>query len=165
MDWILENIFIIIVIISGIIGFFNSNDDKDQKKQQKRPVPSKPRQSTNERTRQPRAESKVYRDEPIKSPVISASIEEQQKAQMDRLATKYSSLSESKIGELSNQVFSKSQLKEPIKDSQVRQERMKKQVVKNLGAKGLVNGIIMSEVLGPPRAKKPYQSVIKDRIR
>ncbi|WP_174613848.1 hypothetical protein [Virgibacillus ihumii] len=39
------------------------------------------------------------------------------------------------------------------------QKQFKKRVRSNLNKKGLVNGIIMSEVLGKPRAMKPYNSV------
>src|SRR5690625_2236794 len=40
------------------------------------------------------------------------------------------------------------------------EKRHKKRIRKNLTKKGLINGIIMSEVLGPPRARKPYQNIL-----
>lgn len=43
------------------------------------------------------------------------------------------------------------------------QKQFKRRVRGNLNEKGLVNGIVMSEVLGKPRAMKPYKSVISKR--
>ncbi|WP_010650932.1 hypothetical protein [Oceanobacillus massiliensis] len=58
-----------------------------------------------------------------------------------------------------------SNLKEPTRESVIHKEKMKRQVVDNISAKGLVNGVMMSEILGAPRAKKPYRSILQDRIR
>ncbi|GAA0602160.1 hypothetical protein GCM10009001_18810 [Virgibacillus siamensis] len=43
------------------------------------------------------------------------------------------------------------------------QKRFKKRVRSNLNKKGLVNGVIMSEVLGKPRSMKPYNSSISEK--
>lgn len=171
MGWIFDNLFIIIIIISGIIGFFNNSNEKQkqQEKEKKKAPPQRPRRTVPERTPerkpQPVAEQRVYREERSRDTVSTASIAEQQKQQMEKLASKYSAISNSKIEDLKSQTNSGSILLEPEKETSKKQERLKKQVVGNLGAKGLVNGIIMSEILGPPRAKKSYKSVLDDRIK
>jgi len=40
---------------------------------------------------------------------------------------------------------------------------MQKRVQNNLNRKGVVDGVIMSEVLGSPRARKPFRSVVAKR--
>lgn len=165
MEWIFDNFFIVIIIISAILGFFKNNDEQNKKQEKKKPVPSRPRTVQPERKRQPRAESKVFREEPREKRLTISSVEEQQKAQIERLASKYKGKVASEIDDFGKQVITESLLNEPEKDPSVNREKMKKQVVSNLSAKGLVNGIIMSEVLGPPRAKKSYQNILKDRLR
>ncbi|MDY0405533.1 hypothetical protein P5G51_009095 [Virgibacillus sp. 179-BFC.A HS] len=44
-----------------------------------------------------------------------------------------------------------------------RNQNLKKQMKKRITGNGLVGGIIMSEVLGSPRAMKPYRSVVARR--
>ncbi|WP_077327053.1 hypothetical protein [Virgibacillus siamensis] len=43
------------------------------------------------------------------------------------------------------------------------QKEFKKRISNNLNKKGLVNGIIMAEILGKPRAMQPYRSIISKR--
>lgn len=169
MGWILENLFLIFIIVSGIIAVLGDNKKKDQGEQQKRQTPPpSPRQSNSApRTtqRQPRAERQVYTEE--KRPDISAgsgSIQEQQQEQMERLANKF----RSQVQNLENveQKDISSLLTTRKQESQgISQEDLKRRVSNNFNAEGLVNGIIMSEVLGSPRAKKPYRSVVRDRTR
>ncbi|WP_067727375.1 hypothetical protein [Oceanobacillus damuensis] len=168
MDWIFDNLFIIIIIVSALLGFFrNGNDQETTQKEKKRPAPpmtGRIPKAPPERKAQPRAERQVYREGSRKPTVSTASIEEQQKAQMERLANKYNTVTDS-IEDLTSQSSRGSNLKEPKRESTIQKQKMKKQVVGNFEAKGLVNGIIMSELLGSPRAKKPYKTVIQDRIR
>ncbi|MGJ9457006.1 hypothetical protein [Oceanobacillus sp. CF4.6] len=167
MDWIFDNLFIVIIIISGLIGFFRNNNTEEKKKETKKPVPPKSGRIPNAppvRREQPRAERNVYKERTKEPTVSTASIEEQQKVQMERLASKYGAISDT-IEDLTAQSSKGSNLNEPTKESTVMKERMRKQVEGNLGAQGLINGVIMSEVLGAPRAKKPYKTVLQDRIR
>src|SRR5699024_10950928 len=41
--------------------------------------------------------------------------------------------------------------------------QFKKDMKKNLTKQGLIDSIVMAEVLGPPRARKPYRSIIYER--
>jgi hypothetical protein len=168
MEWIFDNLFIIIIIVSGLIGFFKNNETEEKKKETTKPVPPMSSRVPNTpppvRREQPRAERKVYREGPKKPTISTASIEEQQKAQMERLAGKYGAITDS-LEDLTGQFSGGSSLREQTEDSTVKRENLKKQVSTNLGAQGLVNGIIMSEVLGAPRAKKPFKTILQDRIR
>ena len=167
MEWIFDNLFIIVIIVSGLIGFFKNNDKEEEKKETAKPVPPKSSRIPNVppvRREQPRAERKVYREGPRKPAVSTASVEEQQKAQMERLASKYGTVTDS-LENMTGQFSGRSLLNEQSEITPVKKANLKKQVISNLGAKGLVNGIIMSEVLGAPRAKKPFKTIVQDRIR
>ncbi|WP_087971714.1 hypothetical protein [Oceanobacillus rekensis] len=167
MDWIFDNLFIIIIIVSGLIGFFRNNDSEEKKKETTKPVPPKSVRIPNTppiRREQPRAERKVYKERPTKPTVSTASIEEQQKVQMERLAGKNGAITDS-LENLTGQNSLGNSLNEQTENSAMKKESLRKQVTSNLGAQGLVNGIIMSEVLGAPRAKKPFKTVLQGRIR
>lgn len=166
MDWIFENLFLVVIIISAIIGFFRNDSSKQKENnERKKPAPPISRPLPPEREAQPRAERKIYKGSRPDESISTISIEEQQKSQMERLASKYSSISAKGLDNLSDSPYKKSPLKEPKNESSENKRKMKQQVSGNLDAKGLINGVIMAEILGPPRAKKTYQSVVKDRIR
>ncbi|MFS0751402.1 hypothetical protein [Oceanobacillus sp. 1P07AA] len=162
MDWIFENLFLIFIIISGIIAVLGDGKKKNQEEQNKKTPPQKQSNSAPRTTqRQPRAERKVYTEQ--ERPTMSAgNIQEQQQEQMKRIANKYSAQVQN-VEDLEEKDTS-TVLPATKDDNQgISQQEMKRRVTSNLSAEGLVNGIIMSEVLGSPRAKKPYRSVVRDR--
>ncbi|WP_419893777.1 hypothetical protein [Oceanobacillus kimchii] len=162
MDWIFENLFLVFVIISGIIAVLGDGKKKNQEEQKRKTPPQKQSNSAPRTTqRQPRAEREVYAEQ--KRPTISAgNIQEQQQEQMKRIANKYSAQVQN-VEDLEKKDTSTILPTNKNENQGISQQEMKRRVTSNLSAEGLVNGIIMSEVLGSPRAKKPYRSVIRDR--
>ncbi|MDM8099378.1 MULTISPECIES: hypothetical protein [Oceanobacillus] len=178
MDWIFENLFLIIIIISGIVAFLGDSKKKqeEQKKkqstppnkqtpsrqrQQRSPQEMRTRQQTQRKREQPRAERQVYR-EGARPDVSAGGIEEQQRKQMERMTNRYQTSSQEDVKD------AKQNFKDLIVDRKGEADspgknEMKKRVSGNLDGKGLVNGIIMAEVLGPPRAKQPYRSIVQRR--
>lgn len=182
MDWIFENLFLIIIIISGIVAFLGDSKKKqeEQKKEQSRPpnkqVPSRQRQQrspqemrtrqqtqrqTQRKREQPRAERQVYR-EGARPDISAGGIEEQQRKQMERMTNRYQTSSQEDVEDAKQNFKDLIVDRKDEADSPGKNE-MKKRVSGNLDGKGLVNGIIMAEVLGPPRAKQPYRSIVQRR--
>lgn len=175
MDWIFDNMFLVIIIISGIISVLSGGkkNEEAKKKRQSTPPQNRPQQrqqtakstmshqpSRNKRV-QPRAERQIYREE--SRPDISAgSVEEQQKEQMERLRSRYQTASRGDLEDLADK-FKDLVVERQNEEESLGKREMKKRVSGNLDGKGLVNGIIMAEVLGAPRAKKPYRNAIQAR--
>ena len=173
---IMDNIFIIILVISGIIGFFSSNKEEQKKQQQQqRKEQQRPRQTEPKPTptpsgpREPRR-PEVYRRtemEPSEPDVITtASIENEQKSQMEKLQARYGISSSSTIGEdIAHQGLKFRESLKPLDDLSEEKEVLKNDIKQSLRNKGLINGIIMAEVLGKPRSLKPYESVSLERYK
>ncbi|RKQ37827.1 hypothetical protein [Oceanobacillus halophilus] len=161
LEAIFSNFFIILIIISGIIGFFRNNSGEEQKKKQT--MHPKPTQTpSGPSSRQPR------RPEPMKKeePKPSISIENQQQDQMERLAGRFNMTTKQSMDAISqNRIGNEDTLLESKSKNNLSKEKaeLKKEIGSNLTGKGLVQGIIMSEVLGAPRGRKPYRSVIRER--
>ncbi|RDW21765.1 hypothetical protein [Oceanobacillus chungangensis] len=171
-DLIFDNFFIVVIIISAIMGLFGKkSEDAEKKKQQSnRPKPAPnpvSRSQRNERQEaNPTAGSKQARSntpQASKPMVSTISIEEQQKAQIERLKGKYNSGQNKAINDLSHHALVESRVTQSVSELSKEQANYKKQLRENLTRKGLVNGIIMSEVLGSPRARNPYRSVVEQR--
>ncbi|PAV29026.1 hypothetical protein CIL05_13685 [Virgibacillus profundi] len=157
-----SNFFIVIIIIAGIIGFFRDNSAKQKEKQQRKPNNVPRPTATPSGGNKPR--QRVYNDNQTDKKVYTTSIEEQQNAQMEQLANRYKTSANRAMNKLPHDAIIGDTLREPDKgELSQSQESLKRQIGSNLNKKGLVNGIIMSEVLGPPRASKPYRSVIGQR--
>ncbi|MCG5103086.1 hypothetical protein [Oceanobacillus alkalisoli] len=181
-EFIFGNMFLVILIISGIIGMLSSNKEQQKKQQQQRPT--RPQQGQQQRQSTPRRSAPPSRTEAKPRPqevVVTAhtepdgtvtstttkSIEEAQEAQMERLQRKYTAADMSitdgnVIGE--GDFFNEQQL-QTLKQFSEEQKVLKKDIRKSLRNKGLINGIIMAEVLGRPRSLKPYQNVTSERYR
>ncbi|MBY7143346.1 hypothetical protein KFZ56_09795 [Virgibacillus sp. NKC19-3] len=155
IELIMDNLFIVVIIIAGIIGFFrNSSAEQEQdRRQTNRPRPtstSAPSGGDNQ------PQQRRAHEAPSNQPA-PASIEEQQSEQLGRLANQLQTETKDAMEKLPHDAIIGNTLREPNKNSSVEKEALKKQIKGNLGKTGLVNGIIMSEVLGSPRARKPYQ--------
>ncbi|RDW19232.1 hypothetical protein CWR48_09315 [Oceanobacillus arenosus] len=169
---IFDNIFVVIIIISAIMGLFGKKpeDAEKRKHQNNRPKPAPNPVSRGQQNARPEPSrttgSKQTRGnvpKPTKPMVSTISIEEQQKAQMERLKGTINSGENNAIDDLSHHAFVEDPITTSINELSKVQANYKKQIRTNLTRKGLVNGIIMSEVLGSPRARKPYQSIVEQR--
>ncbi|GGP12660.1 hypothetical protein [Oceanobacillus neutriphilus] len=177
MDWIFDNLFLVIIIISGLITFLGDskrrqeeqkkkqstppqNQTQTRQRQQRSPQEMRTRQQTQRKREQPRAERQVYR-EGARPDISAGSIEEQQKKQMERLANRYQTSSQDL--ENAEQKFKDLMVNRNVEEVNPGKREMKRRISGNLDGKGLVNGIIMAEVLGSPRAKQPYRSIVQKR--
>ncbi|MFD1038521.1 hypothetical protein ACFQ3N_08965 [Virgibacillus byunsanensis] len=153
------NFFIIVVIIAGIIGFLR--DSSAKQKQQERKPSNTPRSTSTPSGGRSRSQGD-YRGNQSQQTVSSTSIQDQQNEQMKQVADRMGA--KKGIEELPHDAIIGNTLREPPKEELSHDQlKLRQQIGNNLTKKGLVNGIIMAEVLGPPRAKKPYRSVISER--
>jgi len=171
IEFIMNNLFLIVVIVSAIFGFFSNQQKEEEKNQRKQPHRS-PARPTQRPVPANRTESKgqpLGRMNTEKAEIEEAmdSIGEQQQRQMEELAQNLNTQAQEAVNEVRNVPGELSDiLKEAeIKSLEQERTRLKKQVQGQLKGKRLMNGIIMSEVLGPPRAIKPYRSVVEERRR
>lgn len=160
-------ILIILAIIGGISSLFKDKKTEQPKKkthQQPRPTTPVPDSSQKQKNDQ-----SSY--EPSKEAI---EMQEQRDSQMQQLAERMNIGKQEKEKEHEanldkqasieeNNASIDKELNKRKKQKEFPQTDMQKRVRNNLNRKGLVDGIIMSEVLGPPRARKPYQSVITKR--
>jgi membrane-associated HD superfamily phosphohydrolase len=169
LELIFGNFFIVLLIIVGILGFLRDNAAKQKEEERKRRSrPTKPVPQASRNPQSSRDDSRnTVRDtlEKARETISSVSVEEQQKEQMEKLADRFNTRANEKLGEIQDDISKgKSVLQEVSKaDLSKEQEQIKRGVSQSLRGKGLINGIIMAEVLGPARARKPYRSVVADR--
>ncbi|MBT2214503.1 hypothetical protein F3157_00290 [Virgibacillus dakarensis] len=154
----MEGLLVILAIIGGVIGLFK---DKSTDKTNKKPyqVP-KPTATPSGRNYQAERSEPAVHDNARTSTVI----EEQRDNQIEQLAEQINTSTREMQKKLSHDAIIGNTLRQP-KNIDYQKAAMKKQVRKNLTRKGLVDGIIMAEVLGPPRSRKPYRSVISERTK
>lgn len=168
LELIFGNFFIVILIIAGILGFLRDNAAKQKEEDRKRRT--RPTRRAPQTARGPVSSSGNNRTsgkgtlETVRETISSSSIETQQKEQMEKLANRFNTRTNEAVDELQEGIAaSGSVLRETAKDLSKEQEQIKRGVSQSLKGKGLINGIIMSEVLGSPRARRPYRSVITER--
>ncbi|GGA68667.1 hypothetical protein [Ornithinibacillus halotolerans] len=186
---------IIIIIIIGIIRSLSGGNQNEKQQKQQRPNVPRPRPSSTpsgqpnpEQTVYKTANSDKERSKRTPKQTVYQSdpsnvYVEQQKQQMEELKQRVQGRSSSDMitsVSSSNDLTGKDiteldmSIGPAITDAirhqtstklNEKQEAFKKDVQTGLTYKGLVQGVIMSEVLGPPRARKPYRSVIQERKR
>ncbi|SET61424.1 hypothetical protein SAMN05216389_11732 [Oceanobacillus limi] len=169
-DFLFSNIVFVVIVIGALMRLFrgNAEDDGGQQKRQ----PERTRQQTNpkptatpsggpiQRNRQPKADYTTAETNPTHT------LEEQQQQQLEKLAGRMNATIDQSMDELSSNTTDHigQSLQKPKKQpSSKKTENYRKQIKNNLSRDGLVNSVVMAEVLGPARARKPYRSVIQER--
>lgn len=158
-DFIFGNIFIVVIIIAGIINFLNRGKqaEKEEQRKQQTPRPA-PKQRQNRDRRPVRAERPVQQARQTIKTVeekVTNTFEDQRQAQYDRLRSQYQT-----SGDNSHSVgIDKSKL-QPIEE---KVSKVNVSLDKKLTPEGLIESVIMAEVLGPPRAHNPYQNLVVKR--
>lgn len=146
-DTVFGNILVLLAIVGGIVGFIKDRSKKED--QSRRPyTPPNPTPTPS-----------VGYDVPSEEKSYEVSVENQQTYRMEEQQDTNIHRAV-KNGE--HDAIAKSTLRKPSNGLN-KNKRMKRQIKSNLSKQGLVNGVIMSEVLGSPRATKPYRSVITER--
>lgn len=181
MEFIFSNFIIILIIVGAITKLLGGNHEEEQQKKkttQRTPsrgsAQSRPRgqssQTSSGTTRQPtytgsnNAPSSTTMNQ-------SVSIGEEQERQLKRLAGQMDAAKKESFEELSTQIdhqnperYGKELLQEVSRNSRYKNKTKMEQQFKNkMTKKGLAESIVMAEILGPPRAKKPYESIISTR--
>src|SRR5690625_1465184 len=163
IEVLLANPFLILVILGGLISFFRGNKERAKQEEENQP-PSRPTQT--QTTRQPSQQqptqqrTTVQRKERVE--IDNRSIDEHRIEQMDQLRKQLSVDSHHMPKEASESHFENLE-RLPLNHTPYRKQKFKKKMKKNVTKQGLINGIIMAEVLGPPRSKKPYRNIVLDR--
>lgn len=153
---ILSNPFLILLILGGIFSFFKGNPEKSQQEQQQRPS-GRPTQ-THTRTAQ---EKSTPVHIPQETNIDSLSIEEHRDEQMERLREQLNT-GEHRLPDISKSDSSAPKVVHSHETS-YKYNEFKKDMKRNLTKQGLIDSIVMAEVLGPPRARKPYRNIINER--
>ncbi|HLR03847.1 MAG TPA: hypothetical protein VK111_13970 [Virgibacillus sp.] len=166
-DFIAENFIIIVIIIGGLLSLLKNKSisDDDEHQQTGNRTASQPQKSGHTPSRRSgAAETSV--DQAQSSSYDSVSIGEQQQKQMEELRKRMGSSSKAVIteeGQGSHEAGLHKTLRSPEIQSPYHHSEFKKEIKSKLNQKGLIDSIVMAEILGPPRAKKPYRSIINNR--
>ncbi|WP_082233795.1 hypothetical protein [Halobacillus massiliensis] len=158
LELIFSNFLIVAAIIGGLISFFsNAGKKEEQRKQEGRPQnrpqsntrPSSRQTSERPTSKQPAAGSEMYQEN---RDDIKRSIQdhyEQRKQEVEERKEAY------------DYIRSKDRMGKPLevlKQEEAPKEKLKVNYTENWDRSRLADGIIMSEILGQPRARKPHSS-------
>jgi len=184
INFIFSNFIIVLIIIGGLAKLLGGDNKEQQEKHTKRtPSPIETKQQTTT-SREYTAEK--YKQRPINDNATpnqvgedssigeAISIGEQQQKQLEQLAGKMKTEAIQDFDNLSNQADNEHRImttslskglneKASVNFNNKPKKEVKKQMQNRLSRKGLIESVIMAEILGPPRARKPYKSVITER--
>lgn len=169
IDLIFDNFLIVAVIVGGLLKFL-SGDSKQAEENRKKPhersknIPRPTPTPSGGKYIPPQAKKVVTKSAPN---IESMSIEEQQQEQLERLAGQLKSDLSKTLHDVKSTKDATPlplQLNKSVKNNVNRKQKPIKKVLRTkLSRDGLMESIIMAEVLGSPRATKPYQSVVAER--
>lgn len=163
-ELLFSNPIFAILLIMGLISLFNrmmGGQNQEESETSGQSTPS----HTGERTRPPQR-TKTDRDNE-RTTMQTTSIEEQRERQMAQLAGRMNT--EMDAEEQENEKPSDNSMESPSKRiketdaSSHAKDKMKKRMRGKLNKQGLVDSVVMAEVLGQPRSRKPYQNVLTRR--
>lgn len=185
IEFFLSNPILLILIIGGLASWFKRREGQDDSERTK-PYP-KPRPTLNRaelpkiptptrdiRTAKPAPTGQEYSErgveeqpnierEPVIEKVEPVTVEAQYDHQLDDLKKQLGVVDERERPRYS-ELRKHKQERQTTKTPTVTQHQFKKRFKQNVSPSGLVHSVIMAEVLGPPRALKPYES-IRERYR
>lgn len=151
-DFLFSNPFLVILLIGGLISFFKRNTgEQEPEKAPTRPQP-KPVESRTD-TKKEKAQLPRQKPQPVNEvQTVEVYRQQQLNSLKDKLEERNDRLSDKK-SQVSNHIR-KRQTENVASDH--KEEPFKRRFKGNVTRTGLINSVIMSEVLGPPRAMKPY---------
>lgn len=170
VDFIAENFFIVVIIIGAILSLLKNKSSTSDNENESTENPYSAGSTRN--TYQSRSQG-VNDDLTPSSASNSAatpgigSVEEQQEQQMKQLEKRMGtrSMISDDEGYKSRDVGIGSSESKSESNKPYQQQQFKKELKGRLNQKGLIDSIVMAEVLGPPRAKKPYSSILTEKNR
>lgn len=169
IDFIMENFVIFALIIGAIFKFFTDDMKRDEEeKTMNRPKPIQHHQSQMDPIHPKTSPVFVGVDEKLEEletsddimENINNQLQDQLKRYQERMNIKTSESIET-MDETSAEMTDS--IVQPLRShndqTSLRNERFQRQMKEKLTKDGLIEGIVMAEILGPPRALKPYQPV------
>lgn len=153
----MEIIFIILAIVAVLSGFLKNDSDNDTRTSRR--GNNQPGPTPYPSGRENRSGEMQRGDEPQST--VAESIEVQQYEQRNQLAERMNTMKQNQESEHDANI--QHSTRKPEDDLSAEHQKMKKQMTNNLTRTGIINGVIMSEVLGQPRAVKPYRSIVAER--
>jgi|SRR5699024_1181832 len=168
-DFIAENFIIIVIIIGGILSLFKnkSNPSEDERQRAGNPAaPGSQKRNHPSASHSRSTNSRTGYTPPTMNKQNPVSIEEQKKKQLEELQKRMGGSSMAVVQEEednSHQAGLESNLRSPTIVKPYHHREFRNEIKGKLNRKGLIDSIVMAEVLGPPRAKKPYSSIISQK--
>ncbi|NUH82244.1 hypothetical protein HUN92_00400 [Bacillus firmus] len=159
MEFLLENPFILIAVIAFISSFFKKKKEEKPVKQAPRSVQQENRAQA-ERTSADPALAEVLKEEKRKLTEKSRRIEEdyrqrKQQAEQSMKALQSQQRAAERKASAISRIATNTKTGYPVEASGAGKFEPQKQ--------SLVDGIIWSEILGPPRSKNPHRSLNRQR--
>lgn len=169
IDLILDNLFFVIILLLGLFNLLGSSKEKEDKRKRTeprkvRPIPVETEPNRKTTFEQQPKMTKMEQLEAEQAEIEAKSIEEHRQEQFERLKQQFQSsytLEDMEEMERTN-VRSRREEKRESKDEKVN-ERVDLQLESRLSREGLVESIIMSEILGPPKARKRIKNHYMNR--
>lgn len=159
IDLILSNPLLIILIIGGLFSLLKRKTEQPESENEpsRRPMPAE-RRTPNERERARPSDRQTKPAEPAKEMVETLTIEEQHQQQLDELKERLvvDQRRSSNQTERESYVTRRRQRNNSVSKNE--NQTFKQRFKENVTPSGLINSVIMSEVIGPPRSMKPYES-------
>ncbi|MFB1050775.1 hypothetical protein [Paraliobacillus sp. JSM ZJ581] len=150
MDDIVAILTMLFAVGGGLFGLFGQKDDSDDKKTSM-PLPNQKKIQTSHKKAEYKAEDNETNPENT-----NVYLDEKQ-AQLDDLkANMEINYDQVNLPPVENRTT----YKKDRKQVKVNKRKTSFSISKNISKEGLAESVIMAEVLGPPRAKKPYQRKI-----
>lgn len=164
-NFLFDNLFIVIIIIGGILSFFRNQTGKEEQKKKKpynkkpnAPKPTPAPSGGNYQKTRTNAEEKSDR-----GPSRTESLKDEQRKQMEKLTSRIHTVTTKQMDNLPHPGFASRTLNEQKQALSQHRENVRKQIKSRLKREGLIDSVIMAEVLGRPRALKPYRSIMSER--
>ncbi|WP_067837056.1 hypothetical protein [Amphibacillus sediminis] len=156
----MEDLIVPVITFFLIIGgslFKNYVGNQSEKEQQakRRPMVNQPK-STMQQRQTMRSETPNRKPNQVKNQAKSSS-EVDKKAQLEQLKQTLTDKREQKIRHL--QSVTRNSSRKSVSTNRSRDNAAKSKsfnIKRNISGKGLATSVVMAEVLGPPRSKKPY---------
>jgi|GEM_PF-4736193 len=171
IDLLLGNPFLILIILGGLYSMLKGSNkpESDEENEGPAPAPKKTadpfgREAARKQQAQHEANQRSGMETENSYPIGQISLEDQREQQMLRLSKELAS-SDEHSGLKGRPKVADERRKREVNDlvSSYEQERFQKEFKQGLTRRGVINSVVMAEVLGQPRAINPYKSVIEKR--
>lgn len=177
-ELIMGNMFVVIIIIGVLIKMFSSskakqnerNNEQQNERQNENPNENKPPsvfqqvKSEIEKQKQAQTSENQRRQQQTTTqpePAVSQAVVDQREAQLNRLKKNNQTSSSNADNPHSGMQNRPKVTSQEITDDSIGEIKLSKRLTQ----KGLIESVVMAEVLGSPRALKPYRSVSSNRYR